>query len=274
MARTHPEPFRSGDAESDARGRGRAVAWIALAALAALALAIVLYGILRGPGLIAHAIERIGSQVTDTPVRVGEVDVALSGPGVDLAAFSVGNPDGFSQSQPALRFGAIDVEVGHVLGDGPIVLETLDVGAPVVRVEIQDGARVNVMVLRDQIRASARAGRPGPPPAELGDVIADRASRAHIRVERLAIDPARVEVDVSELGPDEPIELSLGAIELTDVGGSDGATPAELTRTITLAILESTLTELTDADVPGLREGVPGLLDRIQSAGQELLDGI
>jgi len=268
------ETSRIGSSERRiARGARRITAgrvWRALAiALAAVVAACAVFVWLRGDALVQRAVERITSQITDTPVHVGRADVRLRGRALHLADLRVGNPGGF-RSGDALRVGSVDVAAGK-LRDEPIALDALRVDAPAVRVEIQRHARINIAVLRDQIRASARAGKAGSPPAQLGDVVADRLSRAHVRVKRLTIAPAHVVVDASEYGPNEPIELTLAPIALADVGGSAGMTPAELTRTISLALIEATLAKMADVDVRGTREGLPEALGGLRRTGRALL---
>src|SRR4030095_12370704 len=92
-----PLPSRGAD-EPYARPRGvvRRIALAAAAVLAAIAIAVVLYAWLRGVCLTRHSIERIGSQVTDTVVRVAGADVAWTERRIDLDDLSVANPRGFA----------------------------------------------------------------------------------------------------------------------------------------------------------------------------------
>lgn len=250
-----------------ARPRGLRLAGVA-ALVAAIALgAGALYCALRGDALLAGAIEEIVAQVTDTPAELDGVDVDLGARRVVLAELRIGNPAGFERPT-ALRLGAVTADVEDAVGDGPIVLREMRMGAPSVTVEIREGGRTNLAVLREQILASARAGAVGGEPAEPGDVVANVAAGTRVRIESLEMAPARVRVDASEYGPDEPIDLTLPAIALRGVGGAEGATPAELTRTISLALIDATTDAVTDATLGPIDEAV----DAVKEKGRELIE--
>jgi hypothetical protein len=204
-------------------------------------------------------------------VDVGDAGVDLSEAGATLRTLQVANPPGFA-SRPAMEIGALAVDPAlAAIVRGDLVLERLAVRAPVVHVEVRSDEGVNVIELRDRIRASARAGKAGLDDAEPGDVAAAELSERRIHVDTLSIGPLRVLIDASALGRDEPIELTLPGATLRDVEG----TPAELVRTVTLSMLDRTVTAFDeklglqqDEGLGGtVRRGVRALIDALPDIG-------
>jgi hypothetical protein len=243
--------------------RGRAILVLAVLALVVGSALAVFY--LALPPLVARAVESIGSDVTDTAVEVGSARLRLRKTTATLWGLRVANPPGFGK-RPAMEVRSLALApVLRALLQGRSVIDRLDVGASVVRVEIRAGEGVNVLELRKRIDASARAGERGSRPAEPGDVVAAKIARTRIHVNTLSIAPVRVLIEASAIGVDDAIDLTLPSATLRNVEG----TPAQLTRTVMRSILDRTVSvaaEKAELDPDegfgaALRRGARKLLD-------------
>lgn len=251
---------------------GRASKWL-LVSLAAIALVVIVL-VLLGGALLGGAIERIGSQATDTPVRVGGVDVAWTHWGATLHDVTIDNPQGFEQ-RPALTLPAVTLALEPgTLGESPVVVRTMQVAGPVADVELQDDGDTNLAALRRNLQRSKERGEPGPPAGEPGDVAVQKASRMQLRVEELVVGEGRARVRAPELGVDEPVTMPLGSVDLADVGGASGQKPAELTRTIALALVESTARTVTEEAIRETvgAEGIGGAVRDAVEAGADAIE--
>jgi hypothetical protein len=199
---------------------------LAVAAAAVLAVAFLFWTLRSLDARVARAIERVGTGITGTAVRVGRVDLELSEARGTVWGLRVASPSGFS-SHPVLEFGEItlDLDVAS-LGGEPLVLSEVRLLAPKVRVEVDDAGRSNVAALLDRLGGRSDSGDP---PAE-----GDAATR--LRVDRFRFEEGRIEGDASALGG-EARTFDLPALQVAQLGGSAGLAAADLGREVLLRYL-------------------------------------
>jgi hypothetical protein len=86
--------------------------------------------------LVAHVIEKYGSQTTQTSVRVQSVDIDLQSGAGSVNELKVGNPKGFS-SPNAFTLGGITVKIDiDSITKDPIIINEITVQSPHVVYEI------------------------------------------------------------------------------------------------------------------------------------------
>ncbi|HEY8493027.1 MAG TPA: hypothetical protein VIN04_03985 [Myxococcota bacterium] len=208
-------------------------------------------------GRVKRAIETRGSALTLSPVRVEGVDIDLAGGRGTIRGITVGNPEGFP-SGPALSLAGIEIaiDVGSLAGD-PLVIREIRVGEPRVHVILDAQGRMNLDVLRRNVRdhpervaaAERAAGREGAPPARREAPAAEQpGAERRVRVGELTIEEGRIVLDASALGR-EPQELPLGSVELREVGGARGATPEQLGRRVADALIARTARAVAGAEL-------------------------
>ena len=74
-----------------------------------------------------------------------------------------------------------------------------------------------------------------------------------LRIRHLSIENAKAEVRITGLG-DKPLIIALSRIEMTDIGGKNGAPPEEVAKQIVTAILSEMSKEVGKAGASRLLE--------------------
>jgi hypothetical protein len=196
-----------------------------LGALLVLGAVLLLYTSLDS--IVREAIERYGSELTGTRVRVSSVDISpRSGQGT-LRGLRVANPEGFGGGD-AFRLGEITVriDVGTLTGD-PIVVEEVKIEGPVVNYQLDPKGRSNVSVIQSHVEGyssgsggSEGAGEPGAP--------------KRLRIRRFSFENGTVELDAEALGVDKR-STNLPSLKLSDLGGRSGAPPDVIGKQVLVA---------------------------------------
>jgi len=180
--------------------------------------------------IVATAIEKVGSEVTGTPVRVSSVNIDLkSGQGA-INELRVANPQGFS-APDAFTLGGISTKIDLAsIGKDPVIIDEITVQSPHVVYEINKSGKSNVAVLEDSIaQSTGSAGAKTEPEAGSGPGLVIR---------RLVIDSGQIDARVAAL-PDKDLSAKLARIELTNVGADQGgASAAQVAEKITTALLK------------------------------------
>lgn len=205
-------------------------------------------------GRVKRAIETHGSALTLSPVRVEGVNIDLAGGRGTIRGITVGNPEGFP-SGPALSLAGIEIaiDVGSLAGD-PLVIREIRVGEPRVHVILDAQGRMNLDVLRRNVRdhpervAAAERAAGKPPERREAPAAEAPAAERRVRVGEITIEEGRIVLDASALGRD-PRELPLGSVELREVGGARGATPEQLGRRVADALIARTARAVAGAEL-------------------------
>lgn len=194
-------------------------------------------------GLVAKAIEKGGSEATQTEVAVGGVDISLRDGRGSIKGLTVASPDGYA-ARTAISLGDIvlDIDIESLRND-PIVLDEVRIQAPVVNAEITKDGQLNISELRRRVEEyAAKAVKGG------GE---SSGSEKRIRIERFVFEQGRVTIDASALGM-EKRTIDLPEIRLEDVGGSAGAPPGEIAKIVLATLAERTGNEITGSGLDRL----------------------
>jgi len=190
-------------------------------AVLALGVAVAVVWLLRSlDEIVENQIETIGSELAGVPVRVGSVGIDIkSGTGV-INDLRIANPDGYAApdafEMPTLR---ADIDL-QSLGKQPLVLDELMIDSPVVHLEINQRGRSNLKEILDNASKNTRQADAKAETAESGEPM-------RIAIRKLLIQGPTF-TESNPLEPGEPRKGTLPAIQRTQVGGSRGATPAEI----------------------------------------------
>jgi uncharacterized protein involved in outer membrane biogenesis len=216
----------------------------------------VLLGSLNG--IVKAAVEKIGSDLTQTKVTLSDVDIEeTSGKGV-LRGFRVTNPDGFSKGD-AFKFQEVSVTIdaASILSDPVIIKEVVIIGPEVVY-EFGDNG-TNLDRLNKNVQSKAGSGGGGGGESEGPKFV----------IENLYLRDGKVAVQAPLL--DEKISLPLPTIHLTNIGKEgSGATPGDIADQMMAAILGGAGKAVSSAniDIGALTESV----GEVAKEAQEVLE--
>jgi hypothetical protein len=202
--------------------------------VAAVLLAIIAVGIYLWSSLdniVEAAIEKYGSQVTQTRVEVAGVKLALTSGQGTIQGIQVDSPPGFSRKQ-LFTLGKVSITVDpKTVTKDVVVIEKIDIQAPQIFYEINDKGVSNVDVLKKNVQqATAGSGK--------ARVKESDSQQVKFIIRKLVIDQGEVDARIAALD-NKDLSANLPRIELTDIGKkSGGATPAEVAEMITSVLIK------------------------------------
>jgi hypothetical protein len=235
---------------------------IGLAVLAAIIVAAVIFLLSSLDSIVAGAIEKYGSQVTQTPVRVSSVSIDLKSGSGAINELRVGNPAGF-KAPDILTLGGIStrIDAASVTQD-PIVIDEISISAPRVVYEINKAGASNIKVLEQNIAASSGAGKSG-------SEASGSSEGPRLVINKLVIEGGEIDANVAALG-DKQMSADLPRIQLNDIGKkSGGATGAEVATQVTQAIIAKVGPAVADL---GLEKYVGKSLDEAKTLIDDTVD--
>ena len=209
--------------------------------------------------VVAKAIEKHGSEVTQTSVTVSGVDISLREGRGSIKGLKVASPDGFGV-RDAFSLGDITLDIDiQSLGDDPVVIDEIRILAPVVNVEATETGATNIDELRKNVEESAGGNT--------GDGGGSGGQGKRIRIKKFVFEKGSIHIDASAMGL-EKCTVVLPEINLIDVGGTSGATPDEITRIILAAVVKKAAAEVAESGVKEL------IRKRLGDETKSLLDKI
>jgi hypothetical protein len=203
--------------------------------------------------IVKNAIEHYGSQAMGTAVRVDSVRLRPGQGKGAIEGLTVANPPGYSAPH-VLSLGGISISIApSAVTANPVVIDEIRIAAPLVVYEMNDEAVANVDVLKKSLTAGQ--------PVRTGDN-GRKSDEKRLRIKRLVIENARAEIHVAALG-NKPRTIALSHLEMSDIGGRNGAPPLEVAKQIVSAILAEVSTEVGKAGAEKLLEkGLERMLRR------------
>ena len=185
--------------------------------------------------IVKAAVEKIGSDLTQTEVTLNDVNIEeTSGKGV-LRGFRVTNPAGFSDDD-AFKFDEVSVTIDAttILSDPVVIKEIVIIGPQVVYEFGERGSNLDRLNENVQSKAGSGGGSGSEGPKFI--------------IENLYLRDGKVAVRAPLL--DDKIMLPLPTIHLTDIGKEGrGATPGDIADQTMEAILASTSRAVSRANI-------------------------
>lgn len=191
-------------------------------------------------GLIKAAIERYGSQVTQTKVQVSRVKIAPTAGGGSISHFTISNPPGFSGAN-AITLDTISIKIDTAtLTQNPIILSEVVIHSPQVLFEINPPGKSNISVLRKNIVTRSQFT---PPKLK-------QTGKKEIKlvIRRLIVEDGQIQARITGLkGPQ--LGGKLPRLELRDIGDKvGGLSPREMAEKVMAVIINP-----IDSAASGLR---------------------
>jgi hypothetical protein len=201
--------------------------------------------------IVKAAIEKVGSQTTQTAVHVDNVKIKLTDGAGTISGLTIGNPKGFD-ARSAFALGAIETQIDIAsLTKQPIVIDQVIVRKPQVFYEMNKDRQGNLNELYKNISASTGGGAPSQTAA--------KGSEPKIIIRHFQLADATVEANVVPLNA--KYSLKLPTIQLENLGGKNGATPSEIAKQVLDTITQRALAVVKQA---GIDEKVQALKSKVQ----------
>jgi cell division septum initiation protein DivIVA len=222
----------------------------------------VYYVLTNLDSLIEAAIEKHGSEATGTAVLVDSVKIDLSNGAGGISGLTIANPQGFDLpyafSLGEIRAG-IDLES---LKEEPYIIDEITILSPRVFVEINEDTRTNLNVLKKNLAAGSGSGSSteakGQSPSE------SSGNEPRLIIRRVTFAEGSIQAKVAALQNKE-YQLKLPGLDMKDLGGTRGATGAELAseilKRLTDRASEVVQKEIIDAELNKLKQKAKAKVD-------------
>ena len=212
--------------------------------------------------LVKQAIETHGSKATQTAVLVDNVKIDLASGAAGLSGLTIANPKGYDMPN-AFSLGEIRTGIDlQSLQEEPYIIDEITVLAPQVFVEIDENNRTNLNELKKNLTAGSTSQTSKKKDAEGSPDSGGADPRLIIR--RLTFADGTIEARVAALQGKE-YKVKLPKLDMANLGGSNGATGAELANEI--------LTRLTDRAIEVVKKDIiDAELDKLKAEAKAKLD--
>ena len=210
---------------------------IALTVIVVAVGGVLFYTLSNLDSIVKAAIEKYGSQVTQTAVGVSGVQIGLTDGTAAMSGLRVANPGGFSGGDIfSLGKIAVKLDTASITKDTIIIPEIL-ISAPKVLFEVDGKGRSNLDVLKKNVQQATGGGSGG------SGSTADSDGGKKLIIKRLVIDNGEADINLTAL-VDKQLNAKLPRIELKNIGDKQGgATPAEVGK-IVIGALNTSLGNL------------------------------
>ena len=207
--------------------------------------------------VVKAAVEKIGSDLTQTTVRLDDVKLSLTDGKGSLHGLHMTNPSGFGEND-AFAFDLISIKVDlTTLASDVVVINEVVVEKPHILYEIGEKG-TNIDTIRSNVES------------QQGDGPASESSETpKFVIKNLYLRDGTVSVAATGL-MDQQLSVPLPDVHLTDVGKDGaGASPGDIVEQTLAAVGGGITTAVADIDLDGIRRGIE---DAASGAGEAIED--
>ena len=238
-----------------------------------IAISVGVYYVLTNlDSLVEAAIEKYGSEATQTSVLVDRVKINLTDGAADINGLSIANPGGYVQPYAFLL---AEVRAGidlQSLQEEPYIINEIAVLAPQVFVEINEANKTNLNELKKNLLSGSTAAAKDKKPQTTKD---GSAKEPRLIIRRVSFADGSIQARVAALDNKE-LQVKLPGLEMTNLGGSKGATATELASEIlnrlTDRAIEVVKKDIIDAELNKLKEKAQKKIDEEKAKLEEKAD--
>jgi len=212
--------------------------------------------------LVIAGVEKFGSEITQTQVRLKEAKIGVTTGQGTLRGLSVGNPKGF-KTETSLSLGEVTVELDTgTITQNPIIIKKIVIAAPDVTYELgEKGSNVDA-IQRNVDAYMAKWGITPGKPEKQAPAKSDEGEARKLIIQNLYVRDGKVNVSASFL-EGKKLGAALPNIHLKDIGkGKGGASPGEIAGKLIGAFRQSTAKAIGDLGLDKLAgtvtEGLKG----------------
>ncbi|MCK5395748.1 MAG: hypothetical protein KAJ32_07135 [Gammaproteobacteria bacterium] len=209
--------------------------------------------------LVEAAIEKYGSEATQTAVLVDSVKIDLTNGAGGINGLTVANPKDFAMPY-AFSLGEIRTAIDlKSLQEEPYIIDEITVLAPQVFVEINEANKTNLNELKKNLTARSTSA-----PDKKAQVSEGSAKEPRLIIRRVTFADGTIQARVAAL-QDKEYQLKLPKLEMSNLGGSKGATASELASEI-LSRLTDRASEVIKKDI------IDKELNKLKDKAQQKID--
>ena len=202
--------------------------------------------------IVKAAIEKYGSEATQTSVQVASVKIVLQDGSGAIRGLTVGNPQGFSTPK-AFSLGEIGTQINlKSLSEDVPVIEHINIKAPEVFFELNEQGQNNLDKLKKNLQSgtstssSASGEKDGAEPKLIIRKLVFSDGSIHARVVPL----------------DKDYELKLPNIQMNDLGGKTGATPSQIASQAISILTDRALAEIKKKGIDQYKAQLEGEVNK------------
>lgn len=228
-----------------------------------LAITVVMFYVLSNlDALVKAAIEKYGSEATQTAVRVDSVRIDLSEGAGAIKGLTIANPQGFAMPY-AFSLGEVGLRLDiQSLKQEPYIIDEIIVRAPQVFVEINQDNKTSLNELTKNLTAGMpKSKTEAQTQAETDET---RAEEPRLIIRRVSFTDGNIQARVVPLKNKE-YQLKLPALNMSNLGGDSGATPSELAREIINRLTDRAREEIK-------KKGIGQELDKLKAEARAKVD--
>jgi len=222
--------------------------------------------------LVEAAIEKYGSEATQTSVLVDSVKINLSDGAAGITGLTVGNPAGYGFAN-AFSLGEIRAAIDlPSLQEEPYIINEITVLAPQVFVEINEDKKTNLNELKNNLIAGSTDTAQD---AKFQASADGSAVEPRLIIRKLTFADGTIQAKVADLKNKE-YKLKLPSLDMTKLGGSKGATASELASEIIKRLTDRASDivkkDIIDAELNKLKAEAQQKIDEEKAKIQEKVD--
>ncbi|MBR1649403.1 MAG: hypothetical protein IJ689_07405 [Alphaproteobacteria bacterium] len=243
--------------------------YIVLAAVAGIVAGGVYWVNQNLEGLVKSAVNKYGSQITGTEVKLQGFDISPLQGSVRLKGLSVANPKGYSQPE-IINLGEVFVKVDMKSLTSPlIVVKEVLVSNPQVTYELKNVTSNNVSELLANINKNTSSDSS---PAKSTSKTESSSSSKKVAVDLVKVEDGKINIAASIAGEGAAAGIALPSIEIKDIGrekNSSGKGIVETTAVILKKILNASYQTVVNQGLGNLKnvatDGIKALKDNAES---------
>ena len=221
----------------------------------------VYYVLTNLDSLVEAAIEKYGSEATQTSVLVDSVKINLADGVAGINGLTIANPDGYAQPY-AFSLGEVRAGIDlQSLQEEPYIIDEITVLAPQVFVEINEANKTNLNELKKNLAPGSTTVAQNKKPQTATD---GSTKEPRLIIRRVNFADGSIQARVAALDNKE-LQLKLPGLDMSNLGGSEGATATELASEI--------INRLTDRAIKVVKKDIiDAELNKLKDKAQKKVD--
>lgn len=182
--------------------------------------------------IVAGQIKSIGSELTGVPVAVDSVRIKLGDGSGQIKGLRISNPPGY-KSNTAFNMDLLRLGINlDSLGTPPLTLNELIIDSPIVNLEVNNKGGSNLKDIATNVSNNTAKADKKSEEASDGKPI-------KIAIRKLTV--KGVALHIQGVESMKGTSITLPSIELTEVGGKQGATPGQIGTKVMVAVISEVL---------------------------------